>query len=152
MSGTYYSTQNLEPILGATKLNNDAFTFSRVTLTASYADNISGTFRTDGQQQIVFFVEHVTHASATSPRLDVRIEFSPDNGTTWFQETESSVAAGRDTLTLVEHSHTGAAAGTTYRFTFNVPVAHRWYRVSLRQQSDTTNFGTASVVALVSGQ
>lgn len=152
MSGSYYATQTIEPILGATKLNNNAFTYGRVTLTAAFTGNLSGTMRADGQQQIVFFVEHVTHASATSPRLDVRIEFSTDNGTTWFQETESSVASGRDTLTLLEHSHTGAAAGTTYRFTFNVPVAHRWYRIGLRQQSDTTNFGTASIIALVSGQ
>lgn len=152
MSGTYYATQTVEAVRGATKLNNDSFTFGRVTLTASFTDNISGTMRCDGMQQIIFFIEHVTHASATSPRLDVRIEFSPDNGTTWFQETESSVASGRDTLTLVEHSHTGATAGTTYRFTFAVPIAHKWYRIALRQQSDTTNFGTASVVALVSGQ
>ena len=152
MSGTYYATQNIEPVIGATKLNNDAFTYGRVTLTAAFTGNLSGTMRTDGQQQIVFFVEHVTHASATSPRLDIRLEFSPDAGTTWFQETESSVASGRDTLTLVEHSHTGAASGTTYRFTFNAPVAHKWYRVGLRQQSDTTNFGTASIIALVSGQ
>ena len=145
-----YSVQNIFPVRGATATNN-VITFSRVTLTAAYTGNLTSGIQLAGQTQIMFFVDFLTHASATTSDIDIRLEFSPDN-TNWYQETESSVAAGVDQMTRLEHSFTGGAASTTYSFKFAVPVADKFMRVALKQAVDVTNFGTASILMVVSGQ
>ena len=132
-----YSTQNLFPVRGATLGTGGTITFARVTLTSAYTGNLTSGIQLGGQTQLMFFVDFLTHASATTSDIDIRLEFSPDN-TNWYQETMSSVDAGVDTMSVLEHSFTG--------------VADKFMRVALKQAVDTTNFGTASVLMVVSGQ
>lgn len=70
----------------------------------------------------------VTAASGTTPTLDVKIEDSPDGGTTWFTVASFAQKTGitRDVLNVVSKAFgdrlrvTWTIGGTTPSFTFSV--------------------------------
>lgn len=84
--------------------------------------------------QLIVLVQF-TIGSLTDGR--VKIEFSPD-GTTWYQETTSSVAAGVETDSVLEHAFT---ASGNYRLA--IPLLDRFVRISAKGTGTVTSSSMA---------
>ena len=78
--------------------------------------------------EAVMFLD-VTAASGTSPTLDVKIQTSPDNGTTWFDEGTAFTQAVAATKEIKKITNFGdiiravcTIGGTTPSFTFSLKM------------------------------
>lgn len=107
---------------------------SAAILTNAY---VAGTILKDcsGYDQLTLYVDF-TIGSLTD--LQVKVEFSVDGGTTYAQETFSSISTTTDTLSLGIHKMAGSGV-----FTINVPVQGDWIKVSAIGTGTVTNSSCA---------
>jgi len=80
--------------------------------------------------QLMLYVD-VTLGSLTS--VELRVEFS-DDGSTYFQEVEETIASGSATANTLEHAMT---ASENYRFA--IPIQDRYIRVAVKGTGTVTN-------------
>jgi len=73
----------------------------------------SNSFSLEGYNQLAIYVD-LTRTAATT--VDIYLEYSDDDGTTWFRSQASSVAAGTETITDHLIQKTVAADDTFVHF------------------------------------
>lgn len=112
---------------------------SAAILTTSY---VAGTTIEDCHRfnQIILGLFY-TKGSLTS--LEVKIEYSHDN-TNFTQETASSISGGTDTLTILEHTFTGATAN----FEISIPILAPFVKVSFKGTGTVTNSSLSAIARL----
>ena len=151
MSGSYYSVQNLFPFIGSSKNTNGVITLSPVTLTATASDNRTQ-IDVDGGQQVMLYIRYITGAAETNNILQMTVDYSPDS-TNFYQEVTEESSTTLITEYQATRQFTGAAAATTYSFRVPLPIADiRKLRIAFAESGVVTNFGSVSVLAVVSGQ
>lgn len=102
-------------------------------LTGSY---VAGTIiDTEGATQLILDVAFTKGSLTTA---EIKVEFSPD-GTTYYQESSSSVASGVDTVSLAYHQ---LSATGNYRIA--IPVMDKKVKVSVKG----TGTATSSLMAV----
>lgn len=74
-----------------------------------------------------------TKNSSTS--VEIKVEYSTDAGTTYFQDTNASVSSGTTTLSLNEFTYTGA----TGNFQIRLPISARMIKVSAKNTGTVTD-------------
>ena len=106
-------------------------------LTTSYVpvaviDNKQLSFEADVPRynQLVLFVKNLI-GSLTDIR--VKIEASPDGGTTWYQETLKTQAGNTSTDTLLEHVY-----ATDGNYLLTIPIKYEMLRVSVKGTGTVT--------------
>lgn len=117
------------------------------TLTAAYSGN-TVSFRIGGMSQLVL---GIIYTPAENGRIiSIKVEVSFD-GSNFFYLTTEDRAEGTITIHLREpESFTGTTASTAYPFTRSYPVAHKWARVSVKEDG-SANFGTVKLSYMSSG-
>lgn len=100
---------------------------------ATTIDNKQAAFEADVPRynQLVLFI-NVTLGSLTSAQ--VKIEASPDGGTTWFQETLKTQSGNTSTDTLLEHSY-----GASGNYLLTIPIKYEMLRVSVKGTGTVTS-------------
>ena len=108
-------------------------------LTTSY---VAGTVLEDcgRYNQIVLSIVYVK-GSLTS--LELKFEFSHD-GVNYVQETASAVSGGTDTLSLLEHTYSGATAGLE----ISVPTLAQYVKISAKGTGTVTSSALLLVARL----
>ena len=147
---SYYPTQNLFPFIGSTVGVTGAITLSPVTLTATNTDN-RAQIDVDGMQQLILHLRYITGSGGSNKVLHLLVDFAPD-GTNFYQEATEEASTTTITEYQAERIFTGAVASTTYSFRIALPVADiQKVRIAFHE-TNQTNFGTLSVLAVTSGQ
>lgn len=107
-------------------------------LTTAY---VAGTvIEANQQNQLVIYLDF-TKGSLTTAEL--KVEFSPDNSD-YYQETASSVTAGVDTNTLVEHQ----VSATAGKYRIAIPIKDRYIKISVKGTGTPTS-SSAKVTAIL---
>lgn len=103
---------------------------SSVILTTSY---VVGTViaNAERENQLMIYIKF-TKGSLTS--FQWKVEFSNDNGATWYQESATSVSSGTGTDSVLEHTTTNAGS---YRFA--IPIKDERIRISVKGTGTVTN-------------
>lgn len=142
---------NIIPFIGATKSVNGVFALSPVTLTATAADN-RASLQVTSSEQLVLYIRYITGSGETNNVLNMTVEFSPD-GTLFYQEATEEASTTTVTEYQATRQFTGAVAATTYSFRVLIPIADiDRIRISFAETGVVTNFGTVSVLAVLSDQ
>ncbi|OPX88989.1 MAG: hypothetical protein A4E53_01722 [Pelotomaculum sp. PtaB.Bin104] len=116
------------------------------TLTANYAaTNTIASFSINEETIGLLDISYTTGAAETNNSLYFKIEYSPDDGVTWIQESQSSLSSSVNTLTGIEHVLTGAAAGTTYTAQYMIPFCSRTIRVTVKESGVAANYGVLNM-------
>ena len=150
MSGSYYPVQPVFPFIGSSKDSQGNITLSPVTLTATNTDN-RAQIDVDGMQQVILNIRYITGSGGSNKVLHLLIDFSPD-GTNFYQEATEEASTTTITEYQAERIFTGAVASTTYSFRIALPIADiQKVRIAFHE-TNQTNFGTLSVLAVTSGQ
>ncbi len=125
-------------------------------LTASYV--AGNTIPCVGARQVVFYCTYTRHASATANEVQVKIEFSPDGGTTWFQQAQldpGTISAGSDVSGVLQRVNLkyNDTSSSAELFCISVPtLGASAVRMQAKESAggDITNLGTfAATYALV---
>lgn len=101
----------------------------------------SGAFHPRDYNQLIILWD-VTLGSLTSAEL--KVEFSPDAGTTYFQETAESISGGTATDTIMEHTVTASG-----KYRLAIPIADGTIKISAKGTGTTTNSLVAITAAFV---
>ena len=127
------------------QIQNPIRLFNAVTLTSAFSGNVSTVVSTAGTDQVTFYGNFTPGTNGDN--VDIQLEFSHD-GSTWYVEQAASTSGG--TTTVVDNIYTrdGAAAATSYKFRFTLPVSDKHMRVSARYTG--TGAGTLSLHVLTS--
>lgn len=134
-------------------LQDPKILFNAVTLTSSYGDNFILNVNLRGYAEAALFVKYTPAVNGSSIQIEYR--GSPDGldsiTPVYYQETQSNVAGGTDTLTLLEHTFVGASASTEYDFFFLLPPNAVFGEYAIKETSSGA-FGTATVTLLTGGR
>ncbi len=148
---SHYPVQNSFPFIGVTKNKDSSFTLAPATLTATGSDNRKE-IDIDEAQQVILHIKYTTGSAETNNSLGMLLEWSPD-GTNYYQEATESVSSGVITEYQATRTFLGASAATAYSFRIAIPVADmKKIRVAFSETGVASNFGTLSVIAVVSGK
>lgn len=129
-----------------------------VTLTTSYAGNVSVPEHVEHYAQMTFCIEYTTGAGGAGNSVQIQVEGSPDllsnDSVTplYYIETASSVSGGTITHTAALHTLVGAASATQYNVFFYVPPAFKTIRVSAKETVVGGSAGTLILRAITSGK
>ena len=116
-------------------------------LTASYVGTV---VPIGSENQLTLLVAYTMGATESSNSVEIKLEFSDDNST-WYQETQSSLSGGTDTLVLLEHSFAATqSAGTYDYFHFTTPINAKYVKVSVKETGKASNFGTCAIKGILS--
>lgn len=145
------------PGLPSFKTMNDQYTAINIigsesapsTLTNAYT-GVTKTLDIADAEQLVLFIQYTTGAAETNNSVEIKLEFSKDDGQ-FYQESTEVYAAGVYTVTPVEHSLAGAAAATTYRARIALPVAEKRVKISCKESGVASNAGTIHIGAAKTG-
>lgn len=118
--------------------------FTATTLTAAFTGN-QFVMDTGGMSKLALDINYAMGGAETSNTLEFQLEHSPDNGANWYK--------------LVIDT-TGASSVITPRVWSMAPekldviidIAYKKMRLSLKEVGVASNYGTATVVATLSGQ
>lgn len=118
--------------------------FTATTLTAAFTGN-QLVMDTGGMSKLTLDLSYAMGNAETGNTLEFQLEHSPDDGTTWYK--------------LVIDT-TGATSVITPRVWSMAPenlnviidIAYKKMRLSLKETGVAANYGTATVVATLSGQ
>lgn len=116
------------------------------TLTASYVAGDGPTLgyhKVGGETFAAIYVDYTTGAAETNNTLTMKIEFSLD-GTNWYQQSYDSLSSGVNSLSDLEHTILGAAAATSYKKLYLVPMSGMFMRASFKESGVAANAGTVS--------
>lgn len=93
---------------------------------ATIIDNKQSAFEGDVPRynQLIVFIKFIL-GSLTDARL--KVEFSPDGGTTWYQETLKTQSGTTSTDTLLEHSYGGDG-----NYVLLLPIKYEMIRISVK--------------------
>ena len=122
-----------------------------VTLTASLSGNVATVQQTAGIDQATLYCSYTPKAGQSNRTVSVRVEYSPDNST-WYLDSNASVASSTTAITQnTAFTFLGATGGTAYNFVIDVPMSHKFTRISACEDG-SGNFGTLSLTMGFSGQ
>uniref|UniRef100_A0A6M3IWG5 Uncharacterized protein n=1 Tax=viral metagenome TaxID=1070528 RepID=A0A6M3IWG5_9ZZZZ len=115
-------------------------------LTASY---VEGTVIECGNvNQVSLFVAYTMGAGETSNSIEIKTEFKPFGGDSYYREASSDTVRGTVTLAPIEYSFAAVSAAGTYdNFVIEVPANCERLKVSAKETGKATNFGTCSILA-----
>lgn len=105
------------------------------------APGLSASIRPGNYNQLIIYWD-VTLGSLTSAEL--KVEFSPDGGTTKFQETAEAISGGTATDTVMEHTVTASG-----KYRLAIPIADRHITISVKGTGTVTNSLVGVKVELV---
>lgn len=103
-----------------------------------------GTLQADNYNQVSLLVNYTTGAAETNNTVVIQLEGSND-GVTFYRLPAESVSSGTVTLSLREYQFVGASAGTSYKFTIEIPVNYLFLRVSAYESGVAANYGTVAL-------
>ena len=111
------------------------------TLTATYTDNTYN-FKTDG---IDYMTIYVTYTPAENARnAYIQLEGAPTESDFFLRTALLDDGAGGSTLLTHTASIVGTTAGTAYKKRYEVPIADKFTRISVKEDGAGT-FGTVTV-------
>lgn len=118
--------------------------FSNVTLTNAFTGN---QFVVDcgGMSKLTLDVNYAMGSAETGNTMEFQLEHSPDNGTNWYKLVI-------DTTTTVSTITPRVWTMAPEKLNVIVDIAYKKVRLSLKETGVATNYGTATVVATLSGQ
>jgi hypothetical protein len=105
-------------------------------------DGVSSASNPVGYNQLVVCVDFTIGSLTTA---EIKVEFS-DDGTTYFQEVGSSIAAGVSTDTLLYHK-----IGATGQYYIPVSMAGRYVKISAKGTGTVTN-STMTITAILANR
>lgn len=119
--------------------------FTATALTGTYTDN-DVIFATKGMSKLAVGVAYAMGAAETANKVLVKLEQSPDNGTTWFPlSIDSTTTVSALTNRVWEFTGDGS-------FDFVVDIAYETMRLSLAESGVAVNAGSATVWYTLSGE
>lgn len=113
-----------------TNFVNKPIRSSLIPTTGYVAGTVIDNAHNDYNQLVIHW--DVTLGSLTSAEL--KVEFSSDGGTTYFQETNKAVSGGTTTLTVNEYTTT-----TTGKYEIKIPILARHIKISAKGTGTLTN-------------
>ena len=118
--------------------------FSGTTLTSTFAGN-QHVFESAGFVKLTVYMGYTPGEGESSTTLDMKLEASPDNGTTW-----TSLVID-ETSTTSEITERVWNMGGTTPLNVIVDIAYNLMRVSVKETGAQSNAGTANVYYQLSG-
>lgn len=118
--------------------------FTATTLTAAFTGN-QFIMDTAGMSKLTLDLNYAMGGAETSNTMEFQLEHSPDNGTNWYKLVI-------DTTTTTSIITPRVWSMSPEKLNVIVDIAYKKMRLSLKETGVATNYGTATVVATLSGQ
>jgi hypothetical protein len=147
--GLYYPQQHRKTLIGSK--NSTSFELVPATLTTSYADN-SVIITTDYMPQMVLNCQYTPGNGGGGNYPTLKLEFSAD-GINFQQEIVDDVAANLTSFHIQERKLADTTVAlTTYKFRISVPIADKFFKLSVKETIVGGSAGIFYAEALISGK
>ena len=144
----YYQSQNPLIIIGSATA---AGTRTGTTLTSAYTGAAKATFATGSMSKLNLDIAYTTGTSETGTTLAWKVEVSPDN-INWYRIQNEAVSTGTSTLSDREWQHAGGTGATTYNIALGIDIFNKYAKVSFKENSVSSNYGSLFCALTLSGK
>lgn len=151
MSGTYFPTTQVIPLIGAKDSSNTRTSIEmESTYQAESATEATKTFEVAGFTKVNLDFLYTMGSGESSNSIEIKIEGSPDR-TNFYRIANDSTTAGTSTLTAREFTFVGADASTA-AISIILDIGYKYMKVSCKETGVVTNKGSVFAEATLVGQ